>query len=96
MTRYLLSAALALALALGGWGWWQHQRAVAALARAEAAEARAAGLEEAARALDRHLQRVAAERDRWAAIATEVGQMEGADDPLNAYERAVLDRVRNP
>lgn len=96
MTRALLPAALLLALALGGWGWWQHQRAQAATTRATAAEALVAGYAEASRLLDRHLQAVAAERDRWAAVAAELDQMEGADEPLNAYERAVLDRVRQP
>lgn len=94
IARYLLPGLLAMLLAAGGWGWWQHRRAVDALARATAAEARVVGLQEAAAALDRHLRTVAAERDRWAAIAAEVDQLEGADEPLNAYGRAVLDRVR--
>lgn len=87
---------LVVALLLGGWGWWQGTRVVAATARAEAAEAKVAGYKEAAALLDSHLIKVRAERDRWAAMATELELLEGVDEPLNDYERAVLDRVRKP
>lgn len=96
ITRYALPALLALCLALGGFGWWQQRRADAATARADLAERQVAGYREAAAMLDQHLQATLAERDKWAAIAADLDKMEGADEPLNAYGRAVLDRLRNP
>lgn len=92
--RGFLPPLLICILTLAGFGWWQHGRAEAALSRAKTAEAQVAGYQEAAAMLDGHLQAVRAERDRWATVAAELEKMEGADEPLNAYERAVLDRVR--
>lgn len=92
MTRAVLILA-ALAAALAAVQTWRVGRLTD---RAETAEALAAGYADGARKLDDHLRAVAAERDRWRAVAEELETVEGRDDPLNAYERAVLDRVRNP
>jgi hypothetical protein len=90
----LALAGLLLAALAGGYGRWQHGVAVAERARADAAEAREVGLREAARVLDAHLQRVARDRDHWQAVAAELDEIGGGDEPLNDYGRAVLDRVR--
>jgi hypothetical protein len=85
-------AALGLLAALLATGWWgkaQHDRALAA-------EARADGYAEAARAVNRYVQTVQADRDHWAAVAAETDQIEGRDETVNPYLGAVLDRVRNP
>lgn len=96
MRAYLAGGLLAILASLAGWGWWQHSRAVAAETRAATAEARAAALDEATRALSRHIATVQDQRDHWRAVASDLETKEGADEPLNDYERAVLDRVRAP
>ncbi len=50
---------------------------------------------EAATKLDDHLRRQAEDAAKWRRITDETDRIGGADEPLNAYERAVLDRVRD-
>lgn len=92
-----IAAGLAVALLASGgasyllWGRWQ-----AARDRADRAEARAEAQERAIGSLDAYLATMEAERDRWRQAAQELETVEGRDEPLNPYERAVLDRVRTP
>lgn len=94
MIRYVVAGCAALAVAACGWAVFENRRADAATARAKAAEAQVIGYREAAAMLDAHLTTVKAARDRWAAAAKQLNRLEGADDALNPYERAVLDLVR--
>lgn len=96
----ILGAALAIVLAVG-WGlversWRQDALRDLASARLEIAALQEARAQAAAAAaeLDKHLRRVAAARDRWAEIARETDNLEGADEPLSPYLRGVLDRLR--
>ena len=92
MTRAVLVLA-AICAAVAAVQTWRVDRLAE---RAAAAEALAAGYAEGARKLDEYLVVVSRERDRWRAVAEELETVEGRDDPLNDYERAVLDRVRRP
>ena len=84
--------ALTLIGALTAALWWGREQ----YQRAEAAEAQVAGYQEAARVLSAHVRAAEAERQRWRAVAEELSTVEGRDEELNPYERAVLDRVRAP
>ncbi|MBV7408782.1 hypothetical protein [Maritimibacter sp. DP1N21-5] len=94
----LILAALGLALAaVGGGTWWvmSLRQDVAQLTRERDAALRTIEAhEEAARVLDAHIKFQTAERQRWEQIAKDLETMEGADEPLSDYGRAVLDRVR--
>lgn len=102
MTR--LSAALGVVLAIMlaiGWGFMERSWRQDALRDLKAARlevdvlqlARAQATAAAAE-LDKHLRRVAADRDRWAELARETNNLEGANEPLSPYLRGVLDRLR--
>lgn len=58
------------------------------------ANAQIEGYKEAARQLDAHLKAVEAQRRYWQDAATALQDIEGADETLNPYLRAVLDCVR--
>lgn len=64
--------------------------------RAELSEANAQieGYKEAARQLDAHIRVVEEQRRYWQDAATALQDIEGADETLNPYLRAVLDCVR--
>lgn len=92
MTRLAIAAAAILIAALLAQTW----RLSAWRDRATAAEAQVASYRAAAVALDAHLTAAKAERDHWRDVAQDLSNVEGRDEPLNTYERAVLDRVRQP
>ncbi len=92
MTRAILTLAL-IAAVLAGVQTWRVGRLQD---RAEAAEAQVSAYQEAARVLSAHVRAAEAEREKWRTVAEELSTVEGRDDPLNPYERAVLDRVRAP
>ena len=94
MPRFLLIPALVASLlaALAASVWFNlHQRDAL---RAE--RSRNAALVEANRALDEYLQAERETREYWQSAAEELDKVEGRDEALNPYERAVLDRVRTP
>ncbi|RWR25508.1 hypothetical protein D2T31_05040 [Sinirhodobacter populi] len=66
--------------------------------KAELAEERAkvSAYQEAAKVLSAHVKAVETEREKWRSVAEELSTVEGRDEALNPYERAVLDRVRKP
>ena len=93
---------LAVAVLLS-WGLWQRGDRIAARADLAVAEqalitstAQIDQMRLARAVLDGHLKRTEAERDKWAALARTYDQLEGRNDPLNPYLRAVLDGVRAP
>lgn len=51
---------------------------------------------EAQDTLQSHLDRSEADIERWRATGLELGKLEGADEVLNPYERAVLDSLLSP
>ncbi len=55
-----------------------------------------AGQQRAIAALSAHVRGLQATAAHWRNVAAELETYEGHDEPLNPYERAVLDRVRNP
>lgn len=50
---------------------------------------------EARAVLDAHMDRVARDAAHWRRVAADLSEKEGADEPLNPYERAVLDSLRD-
>lgn len=90
MIRVPMLLPLALILLVVGWGVYAWHL------RAELSEANAQieGYKEAARQLDAHLKAVEAQRRYWQNAATALQNIEGADETLNPYLRAVLDCVR--
>lgn len=93
---WLAAIALSAFTATAAFGAYQKSRADRAQARADAAEALVEGYKEANRILDSHLRKAEQERDRWEQVAQELESEEGIDEPLNSYERSVLERVRRP
>ncbi len=88
--RIIIAGALIAALVAAlWWGGEQHERA-------EAAEAQVVAYQEAARVLSAHMRAAEAEREKWRSVAEELSTLEGRNEDLNPYERAVLDRVRQP
>ncbi|UUV43224.1 hypothetical protein RCCWILLIS_52 [Rhodobacter phage RcCWillis] len=49
---------------------------------------------EARAVLEAHYDRVAADAAYWRQLASDLSSMEGANEDLNPYERAVLDSLR--
>ena len=91
-TQTILAIGAVLVIALGlalWWGWTQRERAIEA-------ENRAAGLEASIEQIEGALTYATSQRDHWQSVATELSTVEGRDEDLNPYERAVLDRVRKP
>jgi len=58
-------------------------------------EARVHGYEEASRIMTRYSSLLQEERKRWQDIAAELETLDGINDPLNPYLRAVFERVRS-
>lgn len=85
----ILAIVAALATATALWLYVAGLRADLADTHAELAAQR-----EAAQMLDAHLRRQAEQAARWREFVEQSDQIGGADDPLNDYERAILDRVR--
>jgi hypothetical protein len=90
-----LTAGLSVTVVLlSGWAYITHLRLSAARADLAAARQTVEAYKEAAVKLDEHLQRQAEDAAKWRAIEQETDVIGGADETLNDYERAVLDRVR--
>lgn len=94
MFKTLAIGLAVLSLGLGGTGFFYREKSLKLGADLVAARAVAEGLRRTTLALQTHIQEVEAEREHWRLVATELEVVEGADEPLNPYERAVLDRVR--
>lgn len=92
---YLIYAALGAALVAFIWSWESRGNRIEAQEKAlSAAQATIDAHEQAEAVLQAHYDRLTAETERWQRTVAELSQVEGVDEPLNDYERAVLDRVR--
>lgn len=98
---YALGAALLACLGLGAGLWWVSGQRDAAQATAsrlqddlDAAQYRIDQAAEAAAVHRAYIERMAEQAAKAAQNETEALTMEGADAPLPAYLRTILDRVR--
>lgn len=94
LTKWAFIFAVMMFATLGSLMTFYYNAYDKATERAERAESEASGLREAQRGLERQLHFLEEERARWEAVIEELGQLEGANEPLNDYGRAVLERVR--
>jgi hypothetical protein len=95
LAPYFIAGGLGVALMTLFWSWDERGERIDALTDdLRAANASIAAHEEAAAVLDAHYRREREAAARWEAVAEELSHTEGADEPLNDYERAVLERVR--
>jgi hypothetical protein len=89
----ILRGVLIVALLSAGGAYIQTQRLERAIERAEEAERYSQGLLRTVSALKSWAETREAEAKRWRETVEGLEQYEGADDPLNDYERAVFDSV---
>ena len=100
---------VAITSLVGAVGYYHTQNAILAskLSSAEmrvsiaeanvAVQKRALAQANAARAvLESHLDQAEQDAERWRKTASDLSSKEGANEALNAYERAVLDSLRRP
>lgn len=97
MRSYLIAGLAVLMLGLGGTATWYKLKADRLGSALSIERAVTAGLRRSNVALQELMAEVEAEREHWRQVAVELETVEGADEALNPYERAVLERVlRSP
>jgi hypothetical protein len=73
---------------------WQHWRMGRLTNQLHNAEQQLSAYREATKALNHYIEKAQAANQHWQGVLRDLETKGGRDEPLNDYERAVLDSVR--
>lgn len=91
MITKALAALLLITSLAAAWQFWRADRM---RARLTVAEQQLEAHREANKVLNHYIEKVQAANQHWQGVLRDLEVKGGRDDPLNDYERAVLDSVR--